>query len=60
MYQTKPSLTDYSGVPINKFYTYTDYTTKPITDLVMAKEFFIKESVIELEDGILGLIDTTE
>ena len=43
---------------MNKFYTYTDYTSKPITDLVIANEILIKESVIELEDSTFGLIDT--
>ena len=47
-------------MPVNSFYTYADYTTKPITDLVMAKDILLKESVIELEDSTFGLIDTEE
>lgn len=32
MFQTKPSLTEYDNAPTSQFYTYAEYTTKPILD----------------------------
>ena len=57
MFQSEPSLTNYDEVPITKFYTHADYSSKPILDLVVGKEFLLKESSMELEDSTFGLID---
>ena len=53
----KPDLTNYDKEPITKYYSDVDYSVKPVKDLVMASEIYLKESRIELEDDIIGIID---
>lgn len=56
----KPDITSYNQVPIIKFYEDDAYSAKPIKDLVWASEVALLESKIELEDDILGIIDTPQ
>ena len=57
MFQSEPSLTNYDEVPITKFFTHVDYSSKSILDLVEGKEFLLKESSMDLKDSTFGLID---
>ena len=53
----KPDLTTYEKTPITRYFQDVTYSSKPIKDLVEASEIYLKESKIELEDDILGIID---
>jgi len=54
----KPSLKDYTkGIPLVKYYVDGEYSAKAVKHLAKGREFLYKESLIELEDDLFGIID---
>lgn len=50
----------YETEPFIRYFVDGEYTSKAVKYLVKGQEFLLKESFIELEDNLLGLIDEPE
>lgn len=48
---------EYNKTPLISFYVDGEYTSKAVKGLMKGREFLLKESLIELEDDLIGLID---
>lgn len=53
----KPNLKDYHKEPLVKYFVDAEYTAKAIKYYMKGKEFLFKESLVELEDDLIGIID---
>ena len=53
----RPSLSNYTHTPIVRYWQEIDFTTKPIDGMTHATEIYLKESISELDDDILGIFD---
>lgn len=58
--QVKPNLMQYDQVPLIKYFVDGEYTSKAVKYLAKGQEFLLRESFIELEDTLLGIIDDPE
>lgn len=47
----------YESIPLIKFFVDGEYTSKAVKYLAKGQEFLLRESFIELEDTLLGVID---
>ena len=54
----KPNLREYhKGDPLVKYFVDGEYTVKPNKYLTKGREFLYKESLVELEDDLIGVND---